>query len=80
MAKEVNIVVLCDEIYQGLKAKGCGMSPVEALEKTDLGTDKSFNGTFVNIIFDALEKAKRWGFLETENSIVYLRSKIEKWI
>jgi aspartate/methionine/tyrosine aminotransferase len=59
MAKEVNIVVLCDEIYQGLKAKGCGMSPVEALEKTDLGTDKSFNGTFVNIVFDALEKAKR---------------------
>jgi hypothetical protein len=35
------------------------MSPVEALEKTDLGTDKSFNGTFVNIVFDALEKAKR---------------------
>ena len=80
MAKEVNIVVLCDEIYQGLKAKGCGMSPVEALEKTDLGTDKSFNGTFVNIVFDALEKAKRWGFLEIENSIVYLKGKIEKWI
>jgi aspartate/methionine/tyrosine aminotransferase len=59
MAKEVNIVVLCDEIYQGLKAKGCGMSPVEVLEKTDLGIDKSFNGTFVNIVFDALEKAKR---------------------
>ena len=60
MAKEVNIVVLCDEIYQGLKAKGCGMSPVEAKRiNTDLGTDKSFNGTFVNIVFDALEKAKR---------------------
>ena len=59
MAKEVNIVVLCDEIYQGLKAKGCGMSPVEALEKTDLSTDKSFNGTFVNIVFDALEKASK---------------------
>ena len=80
MANEVNIVVLCDEIYQGLKAKGCGMSPVEALEKTDLGTDKSFNGTFVNIVFDALEKAKRWGFLEIEDSIVYLKGKIEKWI
>ena len=59
MAKEVNIVVLCNEIYQGLKAKGCGMSPIEVIEKSDLGSDKSFNGTFVNIIFDALEKAKR---------------------
>ena len=59
MAKEVNIVVLCDEIYQGLKAKGCGMSPIEVIEKSDLGSDRSFNGTFVNIIFDALEKAKR---------------------
>ena len=59
MAKEVNIVTLCNEIFNNLEAKGCGMSPVEALEKTDLGTDKSFNGTFVNIVFDALEKAKR---------------------
>tara|TARA_B100000963_G_scaffold145427_1_gene126682 strand:- start:383 stop:562 length:180 start_codon:yes stop_codon:yes gene_type:complete len=59
MAKEVNIVVLCNEIYQGLKAKGCGMSPIEVIEKSDLGSDRSFNGTFVNIIFDALEKAKR---------------------
>ena len=55
MAKEVNIVVLCDEIYNGLKAKGCGMSPIEVPE----GDTKSFNGTFVNIVFDALEKAKR---------------------
>jgi aspartate/methionine/tyrosine aminotransferase len=59
MANEVNIIVLCDEIYNGLKAKGCGMSPIEVIEKTDLGSDKSFNGTFVNIIFDALQKAKR---------------------
>ena len=59
MAKEVNIVVLCNEIYQGLKAKGCGMSPIEVIEKSDLGSDRGFNGTFVNIIFDALEKAKR---------------------
>ena len=58
MANDVNIIVLCDEIYKGLKAKGCGMSPVEALEKTDLGTDKSFNGTFTNIIFQALNKAR----------------------
>ena len=55
MAKEVNIVVLCDEIYKGLKAKGCGMSPIEVTN----GGEKEFNGTFVNIIFDALEKAKR---------------------
>lgn len=59
MANEVNIIILCDEIYNGLKAKGCGMSPIEVIEKTDLGSDKSFNGTFVNIIFDALEKAKK---------------------
>ena len=76
MAKEVNIVVLCDEIYKGLKAKGCGMSPIEVTN----GGEKEFNGTFVNIIFDALEKAKRWGFLEIEDSIVYLKGKIEKWI
>ena len=61
MANEVNIIVLCDEIYKGLKAKGCGMSPIEALEKTDLGTDKSFNGTFTNIVFQALMKAKKGG-------------------
>ena len=73
MAKEVNIVVLCTEIFEGLEAKGCGMSPIK-------DADGSYNGTFVNIIFDALEKAKRWGFLEIEDSIVYLRSKIEKWI
>jgi len=59
MAKEVNIITLCDEIYKGLKAKGCGMSPIEVIEKSDLGSDKSFNGTFVNIVFDALGKAKR---------------------
>lgn len=58
MANDINIIILCDEIYKGLKAKGCGMSPVEALEKTDLGTNKSFNGTFTNIIFQALNKAK----------------------
>ena len=56
MAKEVNIVVLCDEIYKGLKAKGCGMSPIEVVS---FGDEKEFNGTFVNIIFDALQKAKR---------------------
>ena len=55
MANEVNIVVLCDEIYKGLKAMGCGMSPIEVTN----GGEKEFNGTFVNIIFDALEKAKR---------------------
>ena len=52
MAKEVNIVVLCTEIFEGLEAKGCGMSPIKDV-------DGSYNGTFVNIIFDALEKAKR---------------------
>jgi len=60
MANEVNIIILCDEIYQGLKAKGCGMTPIEVIDRSDLSNDgKSFNGTFVNIIFDALEKAKR---------------------
>ena len=52
MAKEVNIVVLCNEIFEGLEAKGCGMSPIKAAEG-------GYNGTFVNIVFDALEKAKR---------------------
>ena len=52
MAKEVNIVVLCNEIFEGLEAKGCGMSPIKAVEG-------GYNGTFVNIVFDALEKAKR---------------------
>jgi len=60
MAKEVNIIVLCDEIYNGLKTKGCGMAPVEVIDRSDITHNgKSFNGTFVNIIFDALEKAKR---------------------
>jgi len=60
MANEVNIVVLCDEIYQGLKTKGCGMAPIEVIDRSDLSNGgKSFNGTFVNIIFDALEKAKK---------------------
>lgn len=58
MANDVNIIILCDEIYKNLKAKGCGMAPIEVLEKTDLGSDKSFNGTFVNIVFDALNKAR----------------------
>ena len=52
MANEVNIVVLSDELNYGLKAKGCGMSPIKAAEG-------GYNGTFVNIVFDALEKAKR---------------------
>ena len=52
MAKEVNIVVLCTEIFEGLEAKGCGITPVKAAEG-------GYNGTFVNIIFDALEKAKK---------------------
>ena len=52
MAKEVNIVVLCNEIFNGLESKGCGMSPIKAAEG-------SYNGTFVNIVFDALEKAKQ---------------------
>ena len=52
MAKEVNIVVLCNEIFNGLEAKGCGMSPIK-------GAEGGYNGTFVNIVFDALEKAKR---------------------
>ena len=51
MAKEVNIVTLCNEIFNGLEAKGCGMSPIKAAEG-------GYNGTFVNIVFDALEKAK----------------------
>ncbi len=60
MAKEVNIIVLCDEIYNGLKTKGCGMAPVEVIDRSDIARNgKSFNGTFVNIIFAALEKAKR---------------------
>lgn len=60
MTNEVNIIVLCDEIYQGLKAKGCGMAPVEAIDKSDLAHNgKSFNGTFTNIVFQALMKAKR---------------------
>jgi hypothetical protein len=52
MAKEVNIVVLCCEIYNGLKAKGCGMTPIE-------DTENGFNGEFVNIVFDALQKSKK---------------------
>ena len=52
MAKEVNIIVLCNEIYNALKAKGCGMTSVETAQG-------EFNGTFTNIIFDALEKAKQ---------------------
>ena len=52
MANEVNIVVLCTEIFEGLKAKGCGMSPIKDAEG-------DYNGTFVNIVFDALQKAKR---------------------
>ena len=60
MANEVNIVVLCDEIYNNLKAKGCGMSSIEVIDRSDLSNGgKSFNGTFVNIIFNALEKAKK---------------------
>jgi len=51
MAKEVNIIVLCDEIHNALKAKGCGMAPIET-------SQGEFNGTFANIIFDALEKAR----------------------
>ena len=43
MAKEVNIVVLCNEIFEGLEAKGCGMSPIKAAEG-------GYNGTFVNIV------------------------------
>jgi hypothetical protein len=52
MAKEVNIVVLCNEIYNGLKAKGCGMTPV-------VDSEGNFNGEFVNIVFDALVAAKK---------------------
>jgi len=61
MANDVNIIILCDEIYKGLKTKGCGMAPIEVIEKTDLGSEKSFNGTFVNIVFDALNKARNKG-------------------
>ena len=53
MAKDVNIVVLCNEIYDGLKAKGCGMTPV-------VDSEGNFNGEFVNIVFDALQAAKKW--------------------
>jgi len=52
MAKDVNIVVLCNEIYNGLKAKGCGMTPIA-------DSEGSFNGEFVNIVFDALTAAKK---------------------
>ena len=52
MAKDVNIVVLCNEIYNGLKAKGCGMTPIA-------DSEGSFNGEFVNIVFDALAAAKK---------------------
>ena len=52
MAKDVNIVVLCNEIYNGLKAKGCGMTPIA-------DSEGSFNGEFVNIVFDALAEAKK---------------------
>jgi len=52
MAKDVNIVVLCNEIYDGLKAKGCGMTPV-------VDSEGNFNGEFVNIVFDALQAAKK---------------------
>ena len=52
MAKEINIVMLCNEIFNGLEAKGCGISPIKTAEG-------GYNGTFVNIVFDALEKAKR---------------------
>jgi len=53
MKNEINILVLCDEIYKGLKAKGCGMAPVEAREG-------GFNGTFTNIIFQAVNEAKKY--------------------
>ena len=60
MANEVNIIVLCDEIYKGLKAKGCGMAPVEAIDNSDIAINgKTYNGTFTNIVFQALLKAKR---------------------
>ena len=52
MAKEVNIVTLCSEIYDGLKAKGCGMTPIE-------DATGNYNGTFVNIVFDALQQSKK---------------------
>ena len=52
MAQEVNIVTLCNEIYNRLESKGCGLSPIKEAEG-------GYNGTFVNIIFDALEKAKK---------------------
>ena len=52
MAKEVNIVVLCTEIFEGLEAKGCGMTPVKAAEG-------GYNGTFINTIVFYLEKAKK---------------------
>ena len=52
MAKDVNIVVLCNKIYNGLKAKGCGMTPIA-------DSEGNFNGEFVNIVFDALAAAKK---------------------
>ena len=60
MANDINIITLCDEIYKGLKAKGCGMAPVEAIDKSDIAINgKSFNGTFTNIVFEALNKARK---------------------
>ena len=51
MAKEVNIVILCDELFDKLKAKGCGMTPIQ----TSTG---EYNGTFLNIVLDALNKSR----------------------
>ena len=60
MVNDINIITLCDEIYKGLKAKGCGMTPVEAIDNSDITFNgKTYNGTFTNIVFQALNEARK---------------------
>lgn len=51
MAKEINFIVLCDEIFNSLKAKGCGMTPVEQM-------GGGYNSEFTHIVLDSLNKSR----------------------
>lgn len=51
MAKDVNIRILCEELFTTLKSKGCGMTPVEQAEG-------GFNSEFLHIVLDSLNKSR----------------------
>lgn len=52
MAKgEVKLNVLCEELFKGLKDKGCGMAPLQDV-------NGKFNTVFTSIVLDSLNKAR----------------------